>query len=144
MSVTPCGPIVRLTGTPPKRMISVVIALALMALATDGLAQGTTAPSGEGLRVTWQPRAYGVLPAIEGQVQNDSPFRVSAVRLRVEGFDASGQSVGETSTWTFGNIAPGGRGHFVVPPLPRATTYRITVSAFDRVSREELSSTQSP
>ena len=65
-------------------------------------------------------------------------------QLRVEGYDAGGQSVGETSTWTFGNIAPGGRGHFVVPPLPRATTYRITVSAFDRVSRQEPSNIQSP
>jgi hypothetical protein len=127
-----------------KRTIAAVVALASMALATDGLAQGVAAPSAEALRVTWRPREYGVVPAIEGEVQNDSPFRVSAVRLRVEGFDASGQSVGETSTWTFGNIAPGGRGHFVVPPLPRATTYRITVSAFDRVSREQPASPQSP
>jgi hypothetical protein len=121
----------------------VVSVLACLTSATDGLAQGTAAPS-EALRVTWQPRQYGVRPAIEGQVQNDTQFWVSAVRLSVEGFDASGQPVGQTSTWTFGNIAPGGRGHFVVPPLPRATTYRITVTSFDRVSRQEPVSTQSP
>jgi hypothetical protein len=120
-----------------------VIMLAFMTWATDGLAQGTAAPS-EALRVTWQPRQYGVRPAIEGQVQNDTQFWISAVRLSVEGFDASGQSVGHTSTWTFGNIAPGGRGHFVVATLPGATTYRITVSAFDRVSRQEPAGTQSP
>jgi hypothetical protein len=124
-------------------MLSGVIVLTLMALATDGLAQGATA-AGETLRVTWQRREFGVLPAIEGQVQNDSRFWVSAVRLRVEGFDGSGQSVGQTSTWTFGNIAPGGRGYFVVPSLAGATTYRITVSAFERISREEPVSTQSP
>jgi hypothetical protein len=121
----------------------VVIVLAFMTSATDGLAQGTAGPS-EALRVTWQQREYGVRPAIEGQVQNHTQFWISAVRLSVEGFDASGQPVGQTSTWTFGNIAPGSRGHFVVPPLPRATTYRITVSAFDRVSRQEPVSTQSP
>jgi hypothetical protein len=114
-----------------------VIVLIVMASATDGSGQAAVAPAAESLRVTWQPRAYGVMPAIEGQVQNDSQFWISAVRLQVEGFDASGQSVGQTSTWTFGNIAPGGRGHFVVAPLPRATTYRISVSAFDRVSRQE-------
>ena len=112
--------------------------------ATDALAQGTAAPSADGLRVAWQPRQYTVVPAIEGYVQNESVLRVSAVRLRVEGLDASGQSVGETSTWAFGTIPPGGRGHFVVPTVPGATTYRITVAAFDRVSREQLPDTQSP
>ena len=34
--------------------------------------------------------------------------------------------------------------HFVFPALPRAATYRITVSAFDRVAREEPVAPQSP
>jgi hypothetical protein len=126
------------------RSLVVVAVLGLMTSATDGLAQGTAVPGSEALKVTWQPRAFGVRPAIEGQVDNDSQFWVSAVRLHVEGFDANGQPVGQTSTWTFGNIAPGGRGYFVVPPLPGAKTYRITVSAFDRVSRQAPGNTQSP
>jgi hypothetical protein len=117
--------------------ISLIVVTVLIALSTDAWAQSMTAVPVDAFQVTWQPRQYGVLPAIEGHVHNDTAYRVSAVRLRVEGFDASGQSVGQTSTWTFGNIAPGGRAHFVVAPLPGATTYRITVSAFDRVSREE-------
>jgi hypothetical protein len=141
MRSTPWRLIGRVKNTLSRRAMPVVLAL-VVAAATDGLAQDP-APSADGLRVTWRPRQYAVVPAIEGYVQNDTTFRVSSVRLRVEGFDASGQSVGETSTWAFGTIAPGGRGHFVVPPVPRATTYRITVSAFDRVSREEPS-TQSP
>jgi hypothetical protein len=117
--------------------------LLLLILATGALAQSPST-SADALRVTWQRRPYSVVPAIEGEVQNDSAFWVSAVRLQVEGFDASGEPVGQTSTWTFGNIAPGGRGYFVVPTLPRAATYRISVSAFDRVSRGEPSSIQSP
>jgi hypothetical protein len=114
-----------------KRLFSFVVGLTWIALASLASAQ----QSDDNLLVTWQPRAYGILPALEGEVQNNGSFWVSGVRLRVEGFDASGEPVGERSTWTFGNIAPGGgRGHFVVPPLPRATTYRITVSEFDRVS----------
>jgi hypothetical protein len=124
--------------------MSLLLALVVSWTATDGLAQGVPTPPAEPLRVTWQRRAYAVVPVIEGYVENGTVFRVSAVRLRIEGFDASGESVGETSTWTFGSIPPGGRGHFVVPPVPRATTYRITVTAFDRVSREEPPGTQSP
>jgi hypothetical protein len=123
---------------------TILMLAVLLGSATDVLAQGTAAPSSDALRVTWQPRQYTVVPAIEGYVQNESVFRVSAVRLRVEGFDASGQSVGETSTWAFGTIPPGGRGHFVVPTVPGATTYRISVASFDRVSREQLPDTQSP
>ena len=117
--------------------------LLVLVLATGALAQSPST-SADVLRVTWQPRPYSVVPTIEGEVQNDSAFWVSSVRLQVEGFDASGQSVGQTSTWTFGNIAPGGRGHFVVPTLPRAATYRINVSGFDRVSRGVPSSIESP
>jgi hypothetical protein len=121
-----------------------LLALVVSASPADVGAQPTAAPPADALRVTWQPREYAVVPAIEGYVQNDTPFRVSSVRLRVEGFDANGQPVGETSTWAFGSIAPGGRGHFVVPPVPRAATHRITVSGFDRVSREEPPGSQSP
>ena len=117
--------------------------LLVLLLATAALAQSPST-SAEMLRVTWQPRPYSVVPAIEGEVQNDSAFWISAVRLAVEGFDASGQSVGQTSTWTFGNIAPGGRGHFVVPTMPRAATYQISVTAFDRVSRGAPANIESP
>ena len=126
---------------------TVAMVLALVSAlfpAGDGAAQGNTAPAADALRVTWQPRAYSVVPAIEGYVENATPFRVTSVRLRVEGFDASAEPVGETSTWVFGSIPPRGRGHFVVPPVPRAATHRITVSGFDRVSREEPVDTQSP
>jgi hypothetical protein len=117
--------------------------LLVLLLATGARAQSPST-SADVLRVTWQRRPYSAVPAIEGEVQNDSAFWVSAVRLQVEGFDASGEPVGQTSTWTFGNIAPGGLGHFVVPTLPRAATYRISVSSFDRVSRGQPSSIQSP
>ena len=127
-----------------RSAMTIVVVLALIAMAETGLAQSPSPPPGEALRVTWHPREYGIVPSIEGEVHNDSPFRVSAVRLRVEGFDTSGQTVGETSTWAFGSIAPGRRGHFVFPALPRAATYRITVSAFDRVAREEPVAPQSP
>jgi hypothetical protein len=112
-------------------------ALSLLASITLADARGTIEPSDAGFRVTWQRREYGVKPALEGRVENASPFRVNAVRLRVEGFDGAGHPVGETSTWVFGSIPAGGQGHFVVPTIPGAATYRITVAAFDRVAREE-------
>jgi|RhiMetdeSRZDD1v2_1073273.scaffolds.fasta_scaffold2117636_1 hypothetical protein len=118
-------------------LASVAGALSLVGSMTVADAGGFIEPSASAFRVTWQPRAYGMMPGLEGRVENDSSFRVNAVRLRVEGFDDAGQPVGETSTWVFGSIPARGQGHFVVPSIPRAATYRITVSAFDRVARED-------
>ena len=125
-----------------RRRLRVYVASVAGALALTGSmptadAGGTTEPSASvPFRVTWEQRTYGVA-GLEGRVQNDSPFRVNSVRLRVEGLDDAGQPVGETSTWVIGSIPARGQGHFVVRPIPRAVTYRITVSAFDRVAREE-------
>lgn len=91
-------------------------------------------------RVTWQRRAYSVAGGFEGRVQNESAFRVTAVRLRIEGVDEGGNAVGETSTWVFGSIPARGQGHFVFPAIPRAVTYRVTVAGFDRVAREDVQS----
>jgi hypothetical protein len=87
--------------------------------------------------VTWERRAYSAAGGLEGRVQNDSFYRVNSLRLRIEGLDEAGNAVGETSTWVFGSIPAHGQGHFVAPSIPRAVTYRITVTGFDRVAREE-------
>jgi hypothetical protein len=114
--------------------IFLTVGLTLILLTTAASAQNFARPSDQWFRVSWGPRTYGVAPAIEGQVHNDSDFWVSNVRLRVEGLDAEKRPVGELYAWTFGNIAPGGWAYFVVQTMPGAATYRITVSSFDVVS----------
>lgn len=73
---------------------------------------------------------------VEGYVYNDSPWRITNVRLRVETIDSSGTITGETSGWVVGDVRAGGRGYFFVPVSSPATTYRATVQSFDKVGLE--------
>jgi hypothetical protein len=108
----------------------VVVTLAMLLVASVAQAQGPVAPT---FRVTWEPRA-GSPPTISGTVHNDSPHRVTNVRLRVEGLDGEGRPVGQRLTWAYGSIGPGATTSFVVERVPSAIDYRITVQSFDLVS----------
>jgi len=85
-------------------------------------------------RVSWAPPTEGVVSSIKGSVFNDSPYRVTDVRLQVEGLDPDRQPVGRTLVWAFGDIAPGGETSFVAEPVPGAVSYWITVVSYDLVS----------
>jgi len=76
---------------------------------------------------------------MEGRVHNESRFRVTDVRLQIEGFDGDRRPVGRTFAWAIGDIAPGGETSFVFEAMPRAITYQIKVYSFDVVSAPELS-----
>jgi hypothetical protein len=102
-------------------------------------AWGQTGQTGEGasqrwFRVSWAPPTEGVVSSIKGSVFNDSPYRVTDVRLQIEGLDPDRQTVGRTLAWVFGDIAPGGETSFVAEPVPGAVGYRITVVSYDLVS----------
>lgn len=83
--------------------------------------------------MSWESRKHGTTPALEGYVYNDWVFRVSDVRLRIEGLDADSRPVGETVAWTFHSIAPGDRAYFVSPTVAGAAGYRVTVAWFNVV-----------
>jgi hypothetical protein len=84
-------------------------------------------------RVSWRQRTDALTATIEGQVYNDSPFRVTDVRLRV-GLDADHRRIGERAVWAFGDIEAGSDTTYVVDPISGAVEYRITVTSFDRVA----------
>lgn len=117
-------------------------AMTLKAALAFGLALGllTTAawaqdpPANGSFRVSWEPRAAGVVPTIEGRVHNDSAYRVTNVRLQIEGLDADDRLVGRAVAWALGDIMPGGETTFVVETVAGAVTYRIAVQSFDVVS----------
>jgi hypothetical protein len=121
-------------GFPIERAAAGLLLL-LVLLSPAAWAQDFGRPSDERFRVSWETRSYSPAPSLEGYVHNDTLYRVSNVRLRVEGFDAERRPVGELLVWAFGDIAPSDRSYFVAPAVPRAATYRITVSSFDVVSR---------
>jgi hypothetical protein len=97
-------------------------------------AAGAGIPIQQWFRVQWTPSGDGAMAVIKGTVSNGSPYRVSDVRLKVEGWDANQHAVGTRLAWAFGDIASGGETHFAVEALPGAVTYRIEVVSYDAVS----------
>ncbi|PYO07389.1 MAG: hypothetical protein DMD75_20960 [Candidatus Rokuibacteriota bacterium] len=78
------------------------------------------------------PRGLGVA----GYVYNGLPWRITNVRLRVDGVDANGTVTASASGWVVGDVKAGDRGYFYVPVSSPATTYRATVQSFDKVAVE--------
>jgi hypothetical protein len=109
-------------------------AAALMLVATVASAQDQRPPAPGPFRVTWQQETDPVASRIEGRVHNDSPFRVTDVRLEVQGLDPDNRLVGRTFTWAIGDIAPGGETSFVFEAIPEAVSYRFAVLSYDVVS----------
>ena len=118
----------------------VVIALALaLILPTPAVwGQHGGQPANGSFRVNWELATDRMTPRIEGRVHNDSRYRVTDVRLHVEGFNADGQPVGRTFAWALGDIRPGDETSFVVACMRDAVTYRIKVNSFDLVSEGQV------
>jgi hypothetical protein len=120
-----------------KMMRTLTFGLALALLATA--AWGQTRPAGADgaqrwFRVSWAPPSDGA-GTIKGSVFNDSQYRVTDVRLEIEGLDADRHLVGRKLAWAIGDIPAAGETSFAVEPLPGAVDYRITVVSWDLVSR---------
>jgi hypothetical protein len=113
---------------------AIALALTLMLPTTAAWGQDGGRPANDSFRVSWEPETDPVSPRIEGRVHNDSLFRVTDVRLQVDGLDADGEPVGRTFAWALGDIGPGGDTSFVIESIPGAATYRIAVYSFDVVS----------
>jgi len=119
-----------------KTKIACALGLVVALLTSAAWGQSRAESPNGWFRVSWAPQANGATrtPRIQASVHNDSPYRVTDVRLRVEGLDADSHPVGQRSAWALGDIAPGGDTAFVVESMPGAVTYRITVISFDLVS----------
>ncbi len=125
-----------LSHTPVVMMRILTFGLALALLATT--AWGQTRPTGEEgaqtwFRVSWAPPTDGA-GTLKGSVFNDSQYRVTDVRLQIEGLDADRHLVGRRLAWAIGDIPAAGETFFTTEPLPGAVNYRITVISWDLVS----------
>ena len=79
--------------------------------------------------------ALHVAPAVEGFVSNEEILRLSNVRLGVDVLDVADVATEEAFGWVFGDLAPGGRGYFVVSIERGGADYRVSVVSFDVDSR---------
>jgi hypothetical protein len=81
--------------------------------------------------VDWQAGQYRGQPAVEGYVNNVSPYHTTKIRILVESLDAGGQVTNQKIAWLFGDLLGGGRIFFQVPTAA-APSYRVRVFSYDR------------
>jgi len=110
-------------------MVTRILAPAVVAAQTPGPAQGE-------FRFDLEEASSHRGRGVEGYLYNDSPWRITNVRLRVQSVDPSGTVTNEASGWVVGDVKGGGRAYFYVPVPSHAAGYRATVQSFDRVMLE--------
>ena len=114
--------------------LALACAIILGGLAAEARGQNPDRPALSSFRVNWNHRATSIGQAIVGSVSNTSTVRVTDVRLRVEGLNSAGNSVGVSFVWALGDIPPASETSFVAESIPGAADYRISVESFDLVS----------
>jgi len=82
--------------------------------------------------VSWQGAQYRGRPAVEGYVNNVSPYHTVNIRVLIESLDAAGKITNQHVAWVPGDLLGGGRLFFQVPAAP-APAYRVRVFSYDRV-----------
>jgi hypothetical protein len=82
--------------------------------------------------VDWQPGQYRGRPAVEGYVNNVSPYHAANIRVLIEGLDPAGKVTSQQVAWVPGDLLGGGRLFFQVP-MAAAPAYRVRVFSYDRI-----------
>ena len=120
------------------RNITLVFIVVVAGILAGGVANAQTAATNApgqfrfDLEESDTPRGKGV----EGYIYNESPWRITNVRLRVQSVDPNGTITNESSGWVVGDVRAGGRSYFYVSVPAHAASYRATVQSFDKVGLE--------
>ena len=70
-------------------------------------------------------------PIVSGYVYNQrAGTYATSMRLQVEALDASGQAVGSTTGFVFGDVPPSDRSYFEIKAPARAASYRVTILTY--------------
>src|SRR5262245_54732675 len=97
--------------------ISIACGLALVAsLLAAGWAPGDDELAARGFRASLAPRSNDAV-RISGDVLSNCPYRVTNVRLEIEGLNSDDASMGRTFAWAVGDLPPGGRTYFATEPI---------------------------
>jgi hypothetical protein len=73
-------------------------------------------------------------PRATGHVTNDSSYRLTNVRLRLDATDAAGQALPPAFGWVSGDVPAHGQGWFRIQVPPNAVHLSVSVIGFDLVS----------
>jgi hypothetical protein len=85
--------------------------------------------------VDWQPGQYRGQPAVEGYVNNNSPYSTTNIRIIVDSLDTGGKVTNQQIAYLTGDLLGGGRLFFQVPAAA-APNYRVRVFSYDRLESD--------
>jgi hypothetical protein len=118
---------------------ALIVLLAVLFVAGPGVAAAEIQPHMAGweriFSIEWQPVNLGGLPAVEGYVNNISPYEMTRIQILVEGLDASGKVMAQKLSYLPGELLGGGRIFFQVPSVP-APNYRVRIYTYERIERD--------
>src|SRR5262249_2278821 len=122
--------------TSPKRgrVLVTVVVLGVLATATVVLAQQLTPhyPAWERyFAVSWQTFERQGRPYLSGYVTNQYGAGAGRVQLLIDALAGSNRVVAQRVEWLAGDVAPFSRRYFEVPAPQPASSYRVSVFAFD-------------
>lgn len=114
------------------RKTLVVVLLAPLLFATTLAARPLYAPESleRFFHLEWDVRPGTIRPTLEGYVYNKTDIPAERMQLSIEELDATGNVVGQTTTWVLGNLPPGDRAYFRTD-VPQAASYKVTVLTFN-------------
>lgn len=120
----------------PKRVPVLVVAalLSVLAAEADVAAQRLTPhfPAWERyFTVSWETFERRGRPHLSGYVVNRYGEPAARIQLLVEALDSSGQIVAQRMEWLGGDLGAFSRVYFEVPVPQPASSYRVSVFAFD-------------
>jgi hypothetical protein len=118
-----------------RRVLAITALVTVLAIATGAIAQSLTPllPGWERyFTVSWEPFDRRGEPYLGGYIVSNYGVTAMRVQLLVDSLDSSGQIVGQRVEWLGGGNLPGfSRTYFEVPIRQRASSYRVSVFAFD-------------
>jgi hypothetical protein len=88
--------------------------------------------------LTWEQSQQRSQPIISGYIKNNAGFPARRIQLLVDALDASGRVTGQRVSWLGSDLTSGMRAYFEVPAPPPASTYRVSVFAYDWVQTAEI------
>ena len=127
-----------------RRILAILALVSIVATANSVAAQRLTSliPGWERyFTVSWEPMERRGKPYLGGYIVSSYGVTASRVQLLVESLDAAGQTVAQHVEWLGGGNLPGfARTYFEVPIRQRASSYRVSVFAFDFVQSAQIES----
>jgi hypothetical protein len=108
-------------------MLVVALAATVLAAPLEPLVRGWE----QFFRLDWDVAERRGEPVVYGHIVNEWGVPARSVRLLVDALDPAGNVVAQDLTWVPGVLTPGTRAHFEAPAPAAASSYRVSVFAFD-------------